>query len=175
MPTDPTSPTPGRSLVTKRAVVDVVRAATLGSYGVTGLAGGGPLAPLAEWLGFGPPGIRVRFGAAATTDAAVTLDPAAPEIVVELDLLVAHGLPIAEVARQVDSAVRYAIRRALGREVARLTIHVGGLRLAHLPPGDAGAEAPRGEVRRAGRSRRKAADGPRIAPDDLASSGTDVA
>ena len=36
---------------------------------------------------------------------------------IELDLTVAYGLPIAEVARQVDSAVRYGIRRALGREV----------------------------------------------------------
>ena len=38
------------------------------------------------------------------------------------------GLPIAEDARQVDSAVRYGIRRALEREVDRLTIHVDGLR-----------------------------------------------
>ena len=68
MPTDPTSPTPGRSLVTKRAVVDVVRAATLGSYGVTGLTGGGPLAAIAERLGLGPRGIRVRFGTDGGTD-----------------------------------------------------------------------------------------------------------
>ena len=37
-------------------------------------------------------------------------------------------MPIAEVARQVDSAVRYGIRHALEREVDRLTIHVDGLR-----------------------------------------------
>ena len=35
-------PTPGRSLVTRRAVADIVRTATLGSYGVTGFAGGRP-------------------------------------------------------------------------------------------------------------------------------------
>lgn len=177
MPTDPTSPTPGRSLVTKRAVVDVVRAATLGSYGVTGLTGGGPLAAIAERLGLGPRGIRVRFGTDGGPDGgpAGSPDGAPADIIVELDLLVAHGLPIAEVARQVDSAVRYAIRRALGREVARLTIHVGGLHVAHLPPDGRWAEAPGGEVRRAGRARRKAADAPPIAPDDLAASGTDVA
>ena len=40
----------------------------------------------------------------------------------------AFGLPVAEVARQVDSAVRYALGRALDREPDRLTIHVSGMR-----------------------------------------------
>ena len=57
----PTNPTPGRSLVTRRAVVDIVRAATLGSYGVTGFAGG-PIGRLREALGLGQPGIVVTFG-----------------------------------------------------------------------------------------------------------------
>jgi uncharacterized alkaline shock family protein YloU len=108
----PTDPTPGRSLVTRRAVVDIVRTATLGSYGVTGLTGSLAQRLLAA-LGIGHPGIRVAL--------ANPLD-------IELDLTVAYGLPIAEVARQVDSAVRYAIGRALGLEVGRLTIHVDGLR-----------------------------------------------
>ena len=34
----PTHPKPGRSFVTRQAVTDLVRAATLGSYGVTGFA-----------------------------------------------------------------------------------------------------------------------------------------
>ncbi len=155
MPTRPTgpptpstpAPTPGRSLVSRRALTDLVRAATLGSYGVTGFAGGWP-DRLAERLGLAPRGIRIGLG---------------DELTIELDLTIAHGLPIAEVARQVDSAVRYTIRRALGREVTRLTIHVDGLRtgpLEALPggPGDG----------RAGH-----ADG--VGPDDLAASGTDVA
>jgi uncharacterized alkaline shock family protein YloU len=108
----PTDPTPGRSLVTRRAIVDVIRAATLGSYGVTGFAAGLPERVLGA-LGIGHPGIRV------------TLDDAP---VVDLDITVAFGLPVAEVARQVDSAVRYGLRRSLGREVGRLTIHVDGLR-----------------------------------------------
>ncbi len=144
--TVPTSPTPGRSLVSRRAVVDVVRSATIGSYGVIGFAGGGPIGRLAERLGLAPRGIRVHVGA---------------ELAIELDLLVAHGLPIAEVARQVDSAVRYAIRRALGREVDRLTIHVGGLRVAPFDLRLAGAGRPRDPLE--------------VATDDLAASGTDVA
>jgi uncharacterized alkaline shock family protein YloU len=106
-------PTPGRSLVTGRALIDLVRTATLGSYGVTGFAGG-PVARLVARLGLGQPGLVVR------------LDDG---IEVELDLTVALGVPVAEVARQVDSAVRYAIRRALDREVNRLVIHVDGLRV----------------------------------------------
>jgi len=134
---------PGRSLVTRRAVVDIVRTAALGSYGVTGFAAG-PLERLLGRLGLGQPGIHVR------------LDDG-PEI--ELDLTVAFGVPIAEVARQVDSAIRYGIRRTLGREAGRVTIHVGGLRIAPgvVPP--AIVPATPGAV------------GPR----DLADSGTDVA
>jgi uncharacterized alkaline shock family protein YloU len=128
-------------------VVDIVRAATLGSYGVVGLAGGGPAARLAEWLGLAPRGIRVGLEERLTID---------------LDLVVGHGLPIAEVARQVDSAIRYAVRQALGREVERLTIHVDGLRVAGFEPAAAAAARPAGS-------------GPAIAPDDLAASGTDVA
>ena len=139
----PIDPTPGHSLVTRRAIVDLVRTATLGSYGVTGFAA----APLERWLGrigFGQPGINIR------------LDDG---LEIELDVTIALGVPVAEVARQVDSAVRYAIRRALGRDVKRVTIHVGGLRFG---PG----VAPPAIV---------AATPGTIGPRDLADSGTDVA
>ena len=93
--------------------MDVVRAATLGSYGVTGFAGG-PIARLLARLGLAQPGLTVRLE---------------DGIEIELDLEVALGVPVAEVARQVDSAVRYALQRALGVEVGRLVIHIGGLRV----------------------------------------------
>ena len=134
---------PGRSLVTRQAVVDLVRVATLGSYGVTGF-GGRPHERLLGRLGLVQPGLAVRLGDA--------LD-------VELDLTVAYGVPVAEVARQVDSAVRYALRHALGREVRRLTIHIDDLRFG---PGG----APPSVVH---------ADPGAIGPRDLADSGTDVA
>ena len=146
MPTDSSTPTPGRSRGSRRAIVDVVRSATLGSYGVIGFAGSGPIARIAERLGLAPRGIRLHL---------------ADGIGIDLDLLVAHGLPIAEVARQVDSAVRYAVRRALGREIDRLTIHVDGLRVA---PYDV-------QLVIGGRRR----DAIEVSTDDLASSGTDVA
>jgi len=138
----PTQPIPGRSLVTRRAVVDIVRTATLGSYGVTGF-NGGLYQRIREWLGFGPRGVRVSY---------------ARDFEIDLDLTVAFGLPIAEVARQVDSAVRYGIRRALQREVDRLTIHVDGLRYQPTAP-----PAP------------PVVGLPSVHVGDLAESGTDVA
>jgi uncharacterized alkaline shock family protein YloU len=122
----------GRALVTRRAVVDIVRSATLGSYGVTGFAATLPERLLAA-AGLAQPGIRV-----------VLADR--PEL--DLHLTVAYGLPVAEVARQVDSAVRYAVRQILGREVGRLTIHVDGLRYqpAGSPPPQPSSDAgPAGE------------------------------
>ena len=140
----PTDPIPGRSLVTRRAIVDIVRTATLGSYGVTGFAGRGILGAIRERAGLRPKGLRIRH---------------ADGLEIELDLTVAYGLPVAEVARQVDSAVRYALRRALDREVDRLTIHIDGLR---YHPGGTPPAPP-------------ASDLPSVSVGDLADSGTDVA
>jgi uncharacterized alkaline shock family protein YloU len=150
VPIDPTVPSPGRSLVTRRALTDLVRAATLGSYGVIGFARGGLSGRLAAAVGLPPQGIRIALH---------------EQLAIDLDLTVAHGVPVAEVARQVDSAVRYAVRRALDREVDRLTIHVGGLatgRFETVP-----------ELTRDGDLRGSGPAGP--GPDDLAASGSDVA
>ncbi len=139
----PTTPKSGRSLVTRRAVIDLVRAATIGSYGVTGFAGR-PHERLFERLGLAQPGIDVHLGA--------TLD-------VDLDLDVAYGVPVAEVARQVDSAIRYSLQHHLGRDVRHVSIHIGGLRFG---PG----AAPPATFH---------ADPGAVGPRDLADSGTDVA
>ena len=146
-------PTPGRSLVSARALRDIVRTATLGSYGVTGFAGGAVGRAL-ERVGLGRAGLTVRTG-----------DP----IEVELDLTVALGVPVAEVARQVDSAVRYAIRRALDRDVGRILIHIDGLEVPAGGPVPAQTPARRPARGRAARRR------PAASPTDRAGSGTDVA
>ncbi len=129
--------------MTRRAIVDVVRAATLGSYGVTGFAAG-PVGRLLASLDLAHPGLKVGL-----TDG---LD-------LELDLDVALGVPVAEVARQVDSAVRYALDRTLGLEVRHLVIHIDGL---HVQPG----AAPPGVA---------PGDPLAVRSADLADSGTDVA
>jgi uncharacterized alkaline shock family protein YloU len=135
-------PLPGRSLVTRRAVRDLVRTAVLSSYGVTGFSGGGPLGRLVERLGFGHPGLRIELG---------------DELVVRLRLSIAYGLPVAEVARQVESSVRYTLLHGLGREPDRVEIRIGRLVHEHgIPPAAEPASMEPG-------------------PSDLAASGTDVA
>jgi uncharacterized alkaline shock family protein YloU len=138
----PEEPMPGQALATRRAITDIVRTVTLGSYGVVDV--GGPR--LSRWLGwlFGrPSGVRVSLDG--------------DRIEIDLRLRVAHGVPIAEVARQVESAVRFAVRRAVRREVDRLSIRVAALavRPGSEPPRSAGT-SPTGQ-------------------SDLADSGTDVA
>lgn len=121
MPDAPSRATvPGRGIVTQRALVEIVRTAVLGSYGVTGLA-----EPFLRRLRLGEPAIRVSIQ---------------PEVAVDVRLTIAYGLPVAEVARQVDSAIRYALRRALEREVGAVRIHVVGL--ASGPFSSPGAGAP---------------------------------
>ena len=110
----PQSSVPGRAFASRRAVLDIVRAAVLGSYGVAGLADRDLVSRLFRRFGLGRPSIELGLGR---------------DIRIDLYLTIAHGLPVAEVARQVESAVRYAVRRAFGREVARLVIHVNGLRV----------------------------------------------
>jgi uncharacterized alkaline shock family protein YloU len=135
-------PVPGRSLVTKRAIRDLVRSATLSVYGVSGFAGGGPFGRILERLGLAQPGLRLELGDRFTLD---------------LQLTVAYGLPIAEVARQVEAAVRYTLRHAISREPDAITIRIGRLRHEHgiAPAADAASGQP--------------------GASDLAGSGTDAA
>ena len=135
-------PIAGRAFVTRRAVIDIVRGVTLGSYGVAGFAGS-PADRVLGWIERRPGGLRVSV--------------ADGELGIRLHLRVAHGLPIAEVARQVDLAVRHAIRTALGREVDRLSIRVASLEV------HPGGEPPQP----------RSPSG--LGPSDLADSGTDVA
>ena len=111
----------GRSFASRRAIEEIVRVAVLGSYGVVGFVDDDLLGRFRRLVGLGGSGVRVRT---------------APAFDIDLRLTVAFGLPVAEVARQVDSAVRYALHRALDRDPDRLTIHVGGLRFepSSVPP-----------------------------------------
>ena len=133
---------PGQALATRRAVADVVRSVTVASYGVVDL-GGRALDRLLGGLRGRPAGVRVHL-----IDGRIEID---------LRLRVAHGVPIAEVARQVESAIRFAIQRAFRRDVDRLSIRIAGLDVgpASAPPRPASVRP--------------------IRSSDLADSGTDVA
>jgi len=133
---------PGQALATRRAIGDIVRQVTLGSYGVIDVGGWSPGRWLAALAGR-PTGVRVSL--------------AGDRIEIDLRLQVAHGVPIAEVARQVDSAIRFAIRRAFRREVDRLSIRIGSIAAGPM------SEPPRPIERTT------------VGSSDLADSGTDVA
>jgi uncharacterized alkaline shock family protein YloU len=113
MPEEPTRLVPGRAVVARRALQEIVRDAATGSYGVTGLTEPTLWAHVRARLGMGSRAIHVTVR---------------PVVAAEVWLTVAYGVPVAEVARQVDSAVRYSLRHYVGADVKALTIHVDGLR-----------------------------------------------
>ncbi len=122
-PTRP-NPLPGHALVTRRAVSDLVRQAAATSYGVVGFTNPDLRTRLQSLLHYSPPGVSVRI---------------VPTLDVRISLRVAFGVPIAEVASNVESAVRYALHQALGRDVDSLVIHVGGLQVRRAAKTETGA------------------------------------
>jgi uncharacterized alkaline shock family protein YloU len=108
----PTRTVAGKSFVTRRAIFDIVRSAVQSSYGVTGFSDPSFGRRMLRLAGLDRPGIRLQ------TEGGLSL---------EVYIKVAFGIPVAEVARQVDSAVRYELRRIAGVEVASLVVHVDGL------------------------------------------------
>jgi uncharacterized alkaline shock family protein YloU len=140
----------GRSIVTRRAIVDIVRTAVQGSYGVTGFTDPSLSRRLLRWIGLDRPGIWL------TTEDGVRLD---------VFITVAFGVPVAEVARQVDSAVRYSLAHYVGAEVESLTVHVDGLR--YQPTAVERAEA----IERADSAIERADSVEHTVPDDMESRG----
>lgn len=138
----PTDEIPGRALATRRAVADIVRAAVLGSYGVAGFEAG-LLERFAAGFSDRQPGLRISLSD--------------EHLKIGVRLRVTAGLPVAEVARQVDSAIRYGLRRALSREVSELRIRIGGL--------DTSPGGPPPSAR----------SHPDVGSSELADSGSDVA
>jgi uncharacterized alkaline shock family protein YloU len=112
MPDASPRPVPGKAVVARRGLVEIVRAAVLGSYGVTGLAEPTLLWRIRAALRLGTGAIRVNLQ---------------PDVQVDVWVTVAFGLPVAEVARQIDSAVRYGLQHALEKAVGPIAIHVEGV------------------------------------------------
>ncbi len=104
--------------------MDLVRSAAAGSYGVVGFTSPDLRSWFLALVRYASPGVSVRIS---------------PTLDVRLSLRVAFGVPIAEVARNVESAVRYALQQSLGRDVDSLVIHVGGLKVRRSGRGETGA------------------------------------
>lgn len=93
----------------------LVRQVAAASYGVVAVAGPHWYDRLLARLGRGIPGVRV------VTE---------PRLRIQLYLAVAPGVPVAQVVRNVEQAVRYVVQRDLGRPVDDLAVHVGGVLVA---------------------------------------------
>ena len=102
----------GRIAIAPAAVAQIVGAAAAESYGVVALAGSGRLSKLVPW------GIKKGVDVGLRDDG----------LVVELRVVVEHGVRLAEVAETVRSRVQYELERMVGLPIASLEVHIDGVR-----------------------------------------------
>ena len=102
----------GRIAIAPAAVAQIVGAAAAESYGVVALAGRGRLSKLVPW------GIRKGVDVGLRDDG----------LVVELRVVVEHGVRLAEVAETARSRVQYELERMVGLPIASLEVHIDGVR-----------------------------------------------
>ncbi|MBX6378310.1 MAG: Asp23/Gls24 family envelope stress response protein [Clostridia bacterium] len=112
----------GRIILTEEIVAAIAGAAASGCYGVASMAPRRLQDEIAGMLGREAPqrGVEVWF----REDGSVAL---------RVDIVVVYGTRVSEVARNVRERVRYAVEQATGCPVARVDIHVRGVR---VPPGE---------------------------------------
>ena len=106
----------GGIAVAPRAIASIVASTVGQSYGVVGMAPRSFREGVAQVL--------------HQRDAHRGVDVRISDDWVEIDvyIIVGYGVRIAEVARNVQDNVRYAVERALGMPVARVNVRVQGLR-----------------------------------------------
>jgi len=102
----------GRIAIAPAAVAQIVGAAAAESYGVVALAGRGRLSKLVPW------GIKKGVDVGLRDDG----------LVVELRVVVEHGVRLAEVAETVRSRVQYELERMVGLPIASLEVPIDGVR-----------------------------------------------
>jgi uncharacterized alkaline shock family protein YloU len=102
----------GRIAIAPSAVAQIVGAAAAESYGVVALAGRGRLSKLVPWGIKKGVDVGLRDGG----------------LVVELRVVVEHGLRLAEVAETVRSRVQYELERMVGLPIGSLEVHIDGVR-----------------------------------------------
>ena len=105
----------GKVEVSPTAIASLASQAVLESYGVVGMARKDLASGLVEILQ--PAGHRRGVD--------VQLEP--DKIVIDLYVVMEYGTRIAEVARNIQSVVKYTIERALGVPVEAVNVHVQDL------------------------------------------------
>jgi uncharacterized alkaline shock family protein YloU len=106
----------GKIEVAPRAIATIAASAVGRTYGVVGMAPHTLREGVAQVLRRedAHKGVEVRIG----NDA----------IMIDLYVIIEYGTRVAEVARNVQENVRYAVEQALGMQVARVNVRVQGLR-----------------------------------------------
>ncbi|MCX8032875.1 MAG: Asp23/Gls24 family envelope stress response protein [Thermoleophilia bacterium] len=106
----------GRTVITDRAISDIVGLTVLECYGVVGMAS---------------PSLRRGVAALLARDRlhqGIKVEQGSEDLRIRLYIIVEHGLNVAEVAGNVRSQVMYNVEKMLGRPVTSLEIYVQGVR-----------------------------------------------
>ena len=107
----------GRIEVSPTAIASIASQAVLRSYGVVGMAARNVADGIAAWITDDPNrGIDVHFENR--------------EIYIDVYVIVEYGTRVASVANSVINTVRFNVERAVGVRVARVNVHVQGLRVS---------------------------------------------
>ena len=93
----------GRLTIAREAVAEIVAETALGCYGVVGLTAGSRVGRMFRREG-------------------ISVDGSAQALRIELHVVVAHGLNLAEVAATVRSQVAYEVERLTGLTVASVEV-----------------------------------------------------
>lgn len=108
----------GRIEVSQRAISTIAADAALRSYGVVGMASTRLKDGLAEIL------------RREQQDRGVTVRLKDDQIVIDLYVVVEYGTRISEVGRNIAQAVKFAVEKATGVPVAKVSVNVQGLRVS---------------------------------------------
>jgi uncharacterized alkaline shock family protein YloU len=109
----------GKIEVMPRAIATIAARAVGQSYGIVGMA--------PHTLREGVAQVLHQKDAHKGVEVRIVDD----EIEIDLYVIMAYGTRIAEVARNVQEHVRYAVERALGMPIARVNVRVQGLRIGN--------------------------------------------
>ncbi|MGI5835870.1 MAG: Asp23/Gls24 family envelope stress response protein [Chloroflexota bacterium] len=108
----------GRIEVSQRAISTIAADAALRSYGVVGMAS-----------------TRLKDGLAVILrreqqDRGVMVRLKDDQIIIDLYVVVEYGTRISEVGRNIAQAVKFAVEKATGVPVAKVSVNVQGLRIS---------------------------------------------
>jgi uncharacterized alkaline shock family protein YloU len=110
----------GRIEVSPSAVATIANHAVLSSYGVVGMSPKNLVNGLAQVLRpDSKRGVEVRIDQ--------------DEIVIDLYVVIEHGVRIATVARNIISSVKFSVEKAIGVPVSSVNVHVQGLHVTGEP------------------------------------------